>query len=71
MVTVSNQAERLVAFTWHESTYSLIGNPRHPCMHADPSFPDIPPGQTATIRGQPLKGDRSLNSVFANGRALL
>ena len=51
MVTVSNQPDRLVAMTWHEQTLSLIGNARHPCMHADPLFKDFEPGERATIRG--------------------
>lgn len=51
IVTVSNQAERLVAMTWHDDTLSLIGNPRHPCMHADPRLRDLEPGQGASIRG--------------------
>lgn len=51
MATVSNQAERLVAMTWHHDTLSLIGNPRHPCMHADPQFKDLAPGERASIRG--------------------
>ena len=51
MVTVSNQSERLVAFTWYDDTYSLVSNPNHPCMHADPVFPDLEPGQRAKING--------------------
>jgi len=27
------------------------GNPDCPCLHADPSFPNCPPGETVTIRG--------------------
>lgn len=54
MVTVSNQAERLVAMSWHAATLSLVGNPRHPCMHADPQFPDLAPGRSATVRGHLL-----------------
>lgn len=51
IATVSNQAERLVAMTWHRHTYSLVGNPRHPCMHADPFLPDLPPGGRVEIMG--------------------
>ena len=51
MVTRSNAAERLVAMTWFDSTRSLVGNPNHPCMHADPAFPDLEPGDEARIRG--------------------
>lgn len=51
VITVSNRRERLVAMTWYEHTYSLVSNPEHPCMHADPAFSDLEPGQRATIRG--------------------
>ena len=51
MATRSNQAERYVAMTWLDHTGSLIGNPRHPCMHADPRFPDLAPGKSAEIAG--------------------
>lgn len=51
MLTVSNRAERLAAMTWHDHTLSLVGNPNHPCMHADPHFPDLEPGQRAVIEG--------------------
>lgn len=52
VVTVSNQADRLFAFTWQEHTLSMIGNPHHPCAHADPQFPDLNPGETASIHGK-------------------
>lgn len=52
MITLSNQAERLVAMTWHGATYSLVNNPSHPCMHADPFFPDIAPGKRRDIAGE-------------------
>ena len=51
MVTLSTQARRLVAMTWRTDTLSLVGNPVHPCMHADPWFKDLAPGESATIRG--------------------
>jgi hypothetical protein len=51
MVTRSNTAERWVAMTWHQDTLSLIGNPHHPCMHADPKFKDLEPGESASIHG--------------------
>ncbi|MGE5557854.1 MAG: hypothetical protein ACM3WV_04500 [Bacillota bacterium] len=47
MVTLSTRTDRIVAMTWHDSTFSLVGNPDHPCMHADPCFPDLNPGQKA------------------------
>ncbi|MBI3684665.1 MAG: hypothetical protein HY235_30210 [Acidobacteria bacterium] len=51
LVTLSNQGERLVAMTWGKDTLSLIANPNHPCMHADPHFPDLKPGASASVKG--------------------
>ena len=51
MVTLSNKARRLVAMTWHTDTLSMVGNPEHPCMHADPKFKDLAPGESASIHG--------------------
>jgi hypothetical protein len=62
LVTVSEQEDRLVGMTWHEHTLSLIGNPGHPCMHADPFFPDLEPGQNARIKGELLFHEGSLTS---------
>jgi len=52
VVTLSDEAERLVAMSWRRSTFSIVGNPEHPCMHADPFFEDIEPGATATVAGE-------------------
>jgi hypothetical protein len=52
MATVSNAGERLVAMTWLDATLSLTQNSRHPCMHADPQFHDLEPGEDQTIRGR-------------------
>ena len=52
VVMVSNQADRLVAFTWHESTLSMVSNPKHPCFHADPKFPDLASGEGASVKGK-------------------
>jgi hypothetical protein len=51
MLARSNQADRLVAMSWHEHTLSLVGNPGHPCLHADPKFDDLGPGDRGDIRG--------------------
>ncbi|MBI3947828.1 MAG: hypothetical protein HY321_18050 [Armatimonadetes bacterium] len=51
VITLSSKAEQLVAMTWHADTFSLIGNPSHPCMHADPAFPDLAPGARHAIQG--------------------
>ncbi len=60
MVTLSSMAERLVACTWGEDTRSLVCNPEHPCMHADPVLPDLSPGESATIRGKLIFFEGSL-----------
>ena len=52
IVTTSSKAQRLFAMTWHDDTYSLMCNPGHPCVHADPTFGDIAPGQRAEIHGK-------------------
>ena len=52
MYTVSNEAERLVAMTWLDDTLSMVSNGNHPCMHADPYFPDLESGQIHTIHGR-------------------
>ena len=51
MITVSEDRKRLAAMTWFDDTYSLIQNPMHPCMHADPFFPDLDPGEKHLIKG--------------------
>jgi hypothetical protein len=53
-VTLSNAAKRLVAMTWYEDSASIMSNPKHPCMHVDPIFPDLLPEQRETIRGELL-----------------
>jgi hypothetical protein len=51
-VAVSNQGDRLIAFTWGKDTLSIVGNPKHPCIHADPQCADLAPGQTGTMHGK-------------------
>lgn len=51
-VTVSNEADRLFAFTWGKHTLSMVTNPHHPCIHADPQFPDLGPGEHASVTGK-------------------
>ncbi len=38
--------------TWHQATLSLVSNPNHPCMHADPQVKDLEPGEEAVLRGR-------------------
>lgn len=63
---VSSEAPRLVAMTWHEATLSLVGNPNNPCLHADPRFPDLAPGEQATIRGHVFFHEGDLRSFDEN-----
>jgi len=59
-VVVSNDAKRLVAITWFDHTFRMVGNPRHPCFHADPRLPDLAPGERASIRGKLIFFEGSL-----------
>jgi hypothetical protein len=52
LVTRSSLAERWLGMTWRQDTLSLVGNPNHPCMHADPKFKDLAPGDSAAIHGR-------------------
>lgn len=61
IVSRSSEGERLVAMTWHEDTYSMVSNPNHPCMHADPAFPDLAPGEAHSIQGELIFFEGSLS----------
>lgn len=52
VATVSNESDRLFAYTWGKHTLSMVSNPNHPCVHADPQFPDLAPGQNASVTGK-------------------
>jgi len=52
IVTISSSGDRLIAMTWHEETLSLVSNSAHPCMHADPAWPDLAPGDRHTVNGK-------------------
>lgn len=52
IITQSNVGDRFFALTWRESTLSMVSNPNHPCAHADPKFPNLPPGARASIAGK-------------------
>ena len=53
-----------MAIEWGEATYSLVGNPAHPCMHADPVWPDLAPGESAEIAGRLIFLDGSLDGFY-------
>ncbi|MBI3849717.1 MAG: hypothetical protein HY298_05420 [Verrucomicrobia bacterium] len=65
MATVSNESKRLVAFTWLKDGFSLVCNPRHPCMHSDPKFPDLVPGAKASIHGEIIFFEGTLDDFSA------
>ena len=40
-----------MACTWFDHTLSIVSNTSHPCVHADPHFPDLESGEGASVRG--------------------
>ena len=61
IVTCSNERERLVAMTWFGDTARIWGNRQHPCMHTDPRFPDLEPGESSEVKGAILFFEGSLD----------
>jgi hypothetical protein len=51
-VCMTSSGDRAVAMSWFEDTYSLISNPDHPCIHADPAIPDLDPGDRYVLQGE-------------------
>jgi hypothetical protein len=49
-VAGSPDKSRWIISGW-EPIHRAWGNPPCPCLHADPKFPDCPPGETRTLRG--------------------
>ena len=66
IVTLSAQAQRLAAMTWFKDTFAVTGNPQHPCMHADPYVKDLGPGESATVRGELVFFEGSLEQFDAS-----
>ncbi len=60
VVTKSKTEGHFLAFTWFANTYSFVGNPDHPCVHADPVFNNLNPGATQTINGELIFFEGSL-----------
>jgi hypothetical protein len=52
IVARSRDGQHWVAMTWFDDTLSFIGNPIHPCFHADPKMGTLEPQQSKTIRGR-------------------
>jgi hypothetical protein len=47
----SRNGDRWILTTW-ERVQRAWGQPLVPCLHADPVFPDCPPGETVRLRGR-------------------
>jgi hypothetical protein len=61
VVVQSKTEEHLLALTWFEDTHAFIGNPNHPCVHADPVFHNLKPGESQTIYGELIFFEGSLD----------
>ena len=46
----SSDGKRWIITAW-EGCHRPWANDKCPCFHSDPKFPDLKPGQTATLRG--------------------
>ncbi|MFC2125254.1 polysaccharide deacetylase family protein [Bacteroidota bacterium] len=51
VVVNSESGNRWILTAWEGCSHPW-GNPDCPCMHADPSFPDCPPGETVRLHGK-------------------
>ncbi len=61
VIVVKSKIEgHLLGVTWFDATYSFIGNPAHPCVHADPAFNNLKPGESQTINGELIFFEGSL-----------
>jgi len=69
IATESGDGRRWLLTEWGDATYALTGNPDHPCMHADPDWPDLEPGQQAEIAGRLYLHDGTLDEFLATWHA--
>jgi len=60
VVTKSKTEGHLLALTWFNDTHACTGNPNHPCVHADPVFNNLKPGESQTINGELIFFEGSL-----------
>jgi len=51
VITLSKEANHIVAYTWWKNTCALWGNASHPSFNADPCIPDLLPGQKYSVKG--------------------
>jgi len=63
IATVSRDGTRVVAVAF-DNAYKIMTNCDLPCIHADPRFPDCPPGGIVRIRGKLYFIQGSLADVF-------
>ena len=61
----SASGDRWILTAW-ERTGRSWGNPRCPCMHADPVFPDCEPGRTVRLAGRLWFAEGSLAEVLGH-----
>jgi hypothetical protein len=65
MIVKAKDADHWFGMTWYKDTLSLVGNKSHPCLHADPFFHDLDPGQRADIHGSLLFFEGTLDGLTA------
>ena len=61
VVTQSKIKNHLLGVTWFDHTDSFIGNPNHPCVHANPFFDDIKPGDRQELKGEMIFFEGSMD----------
>lgn len=69
IAALSSRGQRFVTMTWFKDTLSLIGNSKHPCFHADPGFPDLAPGNYASIEGTIFFFEGTIDQLEARMKA--
>lgn len=65
IVCQAADAAHWIAMTWYTQTFNLTGNSNHPCLHADPFFPDLKPGDRALVRGAIFFGNDALDTLLS------
>jgi hypothetical protein len=63
IVCKTSSGNQVVAFSWLQDTYSLISNPDHPCIHADPAVPDLKPGECYALKGEIYFANNGLEEI--------
>jgi len=63
VIACQTTEHHIIAFSWFSDTYSLISNPLHPCIHADPAVPDLVPGTQYEITGEIFFANQGFEEV--------